>query len=167
MPNTKPGVFTLYRFWNYRQLLYVGRTTNPPARLKQHKQSKGWWESITHITLEHFGNDAALHKAESIAILSEQPMHNIEMPNWKIDSARAKETFVFVRERWGICNDEEYKQSLQADLDALRKKIVLLDMQNEELQKALELRAKLTDISFLQLQKVNLKDYVKFAEAQL
>ena len=151
MPDKKPGVFTLYRFWNYRQLLYVGRTTNPPARLKQHKQSKGWWESITHITLEHFGNDAALHKAESIAILAEEPLHNIEMPNWKIDYARAKQTAVFVRERWGISDNDEYNKSMHSELEALEKKVFLLNMQNEELKKALDIRAALMDVSVLEL----------------
>lgn len=110
MASKNPWVFTLYRFWHYRELLYVGKTTNPPARLKQHKQAKDWWREVTHITMQHFPNEAALHKAECIAILAEEPLYNIEKPNWIINPKRAIETARFVRQRWGISDDEEYQR---------------------------------------------------------
>ena len=110
MTSVSPRTFTLYRFWHYRDLLYVGKTTNPPARLKQHKKAKDWWETVTHITMEHHPNAASLHKAECIAILAERPAHNIDKPVWVINEERAKSTAVYVRERWGIPDIDEYKR---------------------------------------------------------
>ena len=102
------SLFTLYRFWHYRELLYVGKTTNPPARLKQHKADKSWWLMVTHQTMQHLPNQAALDKAEAIAILAEEPRFNVAMPVWVIDKNRAKQTAKEVRARWGIPDPEEY-----------------------------------------------------------
>lgn len=116
-PGGLPGTFTLYRFWHYRELLYVGKTTNPPARMKQHRADKSWWLEVTHQTMEHFDNSMALHKAESIAILAEKPRYNVAMPVWIIDEAKALETAKHVRQRWGIPDPNEY--SKPRELEAL------------------------------------------------
>lgn len=69
---------TLYRMWGPMGcLLYIGRTINPPSRLREHQASKDWWDDIEAITLEHFDTLDELIAAESAAIRDEHPVHNI------------------------------------------------------------------------------------------
>jgi predicted GIY-YIG superfamily endonuclease len=67
----------LYRFVDgLGQLLYVGITKNPAARLRRHGTDQIWWEQVTTIHLQRFGNRQQLLAAEKHAILHERPIYN-------------------------------------------------------------------------------------------
>lgn len=68
----------LYRFYDAGdRLLYVGITNSPPARFRQHRGGKDWWDTVTAITLERFHSRADLAAEERVAILVERPRYNI------------------------------------------------------------------------------------------
>lgn len=69
---------TLYRFYDAEGiLLYVGITGNLPLRLPHHNASKPWWADVAYITLEHFPERASAEAAETHAIQTEGPRHNV------------------------------------------------------------------------------------------
>lgn len=69
---------TLYRFFDAAgRLLYVGISSQPFARLMQHREDKPWWSDIASTKLEHFGDRALALAAELAAIKAENPLHNI------------------------------------------------------------------------------------------
>ena len=71
---------TLYRFFNANHdLLYVGITANPTARLKKHAAEKEWWLEIATVKMEHFSDRQSVLAAERAAIKSEHPLHNVRM----------------------------------------------------------------------------------------
>lgn len=68
---------TLYRHFSASgKLLYVGRTIDPPRRLRQHGD-KIWWQEVTRTTYEHgYESVEAVLTAETKAIKSEHPIWN-------------------------------------------------------------------------------------------
>lgn len=72
------GVHVLYRFYSATgQLLYVGKTTDPPKRFRQHSRDKDWWDEVASITMaEKYDTEAELLAAERRAIQIERPKHN-------------------------------------------------------------------------------------------
>lgn len=67
----------LYRFVDgLGQLLYVGITKNPAARLRRHGIDSFWWEQVSTIHLQRFANREQLRAAEQDAIITERPMYN-------------------------------------------------------------------------------------------
>jgi predicted GIY-YIG superfamily endonuclease len=77
---------TLYRFYDSTgRLLYVGITSNPVARFRQHRQDKVWWSDVADIKMQHFGSRTDLEMAEKIAIRDERPLWNV-MHARKVDS---------------------------------------------------------------------------------
>lgn len=72
---------TLYRFYDRTErLLYVGITSNPPARFVQHRQMKQWWELVETIKLSRFDTRREVIQAEAIAIRDEEPIFNVSHP---------------------------------------------------------------------------------------
>lgn len=70
----------LYRFYDANSvLLYIGITNNPPARFRQHRGAKSWWDAVANIKLETCGSRDALLAAERAAIKAEKPKYNIAM----------------------------------------------------------------------------------------
>jgi predicted GIY-YIG superfamily endonuclease len=68
---------TLYRFFDSNnQLLYVGISKFFEARLKQHYRNASWFFDSVSVTLEHFETREQVEQAESIAIKTENPLHN-------------------------------------------------------------------------------------------
>lgn len=68
---------TLYRFFNKsNELLYVGITSNPFARMSGHASDKHWFAEVTHATFEHYPTRKAVDAAETRAIRSEYPKYN-------------------------------------------------------------------------------------------
>lgn len=68
----------LYRFFDAEnELLYVGITCNPSARIKAHKSDKEWWADVASMTMEHFDTREELEEAERNAIRIERPRFNI------------------------------------------------------------------------------------------
>lgn len=71
--------YALYRLYGEEEtLLYVGMSMNLPARMTQHKVQKVWWQSVRHITVDHFDSRRAVLDAEREAIQSERPLWNIQ-----------------------------------------------------------------------------------------
>lgn len=69
---------TLYRLRDAADtLLYVGIAGNPGRRFEQHRADKPWWGNVTHIALEHHPTREAALEAETVAIRTENPLHNI------------------------------------------------------------------------------------------
>lgn len=67
----------LYRFFDTDdQLLYVGISSNPSIRFRDHGRSKDWWSEVASITLEHWPSRQAALDAEKQAIISERPRWN-------------------------------------------------------------------------------------------
>jgi len=71
---------TLYRFYDASdQLLYIGITLDPIARLRAHRATKGRrWAQIATITLEQFPDRTSIIRAEAEAIRNERPLWNIQ-----------------------------------------------------------------------------------------
>lgn len=67
----------LYRVRNAEgHLLYVGVSERPEYRWFSHRRQHGWWDEVSHYSLEwHDDREAAL-KAEAEAIRLERPRHN-------------------------------------------------------------------------------------------
>lgn len=69
----------LYRHWGKDgNLLYAGRTNNPPARLADHRGEAPWWSSVSWTTYERFSSLNALKTAEAQAIEDESPCWNVQ-----------------------------------------------------------------------------------------
>lgn len=68
----------LYRMFNTAdELLYVGVTLRPVARLRDHSKDKDWWSEVATIRLQSFPNRTLLLEAERAAIVSERPRFNV------------------------------------------------------------------------------------------
>jgi predicted GIY-YIG superfamily endonuclease len=68
---------TLYRFFDSDgRLLYVGISKFFEARLKQHYRNSSWFFDSVTCTLEHFDTREQVEQAESLAIKTENPIHN-------------------------------------------------------------------------------------------
>jgi hypothetical protein len=69
----------LYRHYNAKgELLYVGISLSAVNRLGQHKDHSHWFESITRVDIQQFGNRKYAMDAETLAIRNEKPKHNIK-----------------------------------------------------------------------------------------
>lgn len=62
------------------RLLYVGISMNLDGRLTKHRRA-AWWPSVVEITVQWFDGREAAKAAERLAILNEQPLHNVTRPN--------------------------------------------------------------------------------------
>lgn len=68
----------LYRFFDdQKNLLYIGITSDPATRFKQHSSHKTRWHTVATITLEHYPTRSDVEAAELHAIATEHPLHNI------------------------------------------------------------------------------------------
>lgn len=68
----------LYRFFGESdELLYVGISIHPFARMGQHRNDKSWWGEVVKVTIERHPNRDAVEKAERDAIKSEEPRYNV------------------------------------------------------------------------------------------
>lgn len=86
---------SLYRFYDHTgELLYVGVTINPGARLAKHKDTKTWWNEVARVDLETYPDRSALLVAEREAIKTEAPHYNIRM-NGNATAAPVEERIVW------------------------------------------------------------------------
>lgn len=68
----------LYRLFGAENvLLYVGITTNPASRWREHANIKTWWPLVARREVEWHDNRADALAAEAAAICDENPMYNI------------------------------------------------------------------------------------------
>lgn len=80
------GIFgnetALYRHFDADlNLLYVGISLSPLARLADHANGSSWFSRIWGITVERFGSRRAALYAEARAIADERPLYNKSRPN--------------------------------------------------------------------------------------
>lgn len=69
---------TLYRFYSEDDtVLYIGRTIDPVARFRQHRQDKPWWDEVVRIDIDRYETDEDLAVAERDAIKAERPRYNV------------------------------------------------------------------------------------------
>lgn len=69
---------TLYRFFDADgQLLYVGISARGAARWSEHAGDKPWWPKVAQTTTEHFASRPEAAAAETEAIRTERPRHNV------------------------------------------------------------------------------------------
>jgi hypothetical protein len=71
------GQPVVYRHWAGGTLQYVGSSEHFSRRQIQHRSKARWWESVTEITMVFYDTIAHARAAESMAIRSEHPAHNI------------------------------------------------------------------------------------------
>lgn len=76
MRDTTGRPCALYRHWRDSELLYVGISSDPVIRLKQHRLSTSWAATITDTTTEWFADRNEAARAERRAIQGEGPTHN-------------------------------------------------------------------------------------------
>lgn len=68
----------LYRFFDAGgALLYVGVTSDLRTRWDRHAAERAWWPFVASSTVEWLPSRAAALAAESAAIASESPLHNV------------------------------------------------------------------------------------------
>lgn len=76
MPNDTPT--TLYRLFDQAgDLLYVGISTRPLQRVREHSKGQTWWTEVASQTFEHHPTRSEAARAELAAIRTENPRHNI------------------------------------------------------------------------------------------
>ena len=69
----------LYRHFSEEgELLYVGVSLSPVHRLVGHRKGSHWFGLIRRVEIEEFATREEALKAETVAIISEQPLHNIQ-----------------------------------------------------------------------------------------
>jgi predicted GIY-YIG superfamily endonuclease len=74
---SESGRTGLYRLYNAAdEVIYIGISDDPVARMKQHAADKDWWPEVTRKTLVWYSSRTAAETAETIAIGLEQPKHN-------------------------------------------------------------------------------------------
>jgi predicted GIY-YIG superfamily endonuclease len=68
----------LYRMFSATgDLLYVGITSNPHLRFREHQKKQSWWPEVANIGIEHFSSREELAEAERRAITRERPLWNV------------------------------------------------------------------------------------------
>lgn len=108
----------LYRLFNDDNvLLYVGVSKSTIRRLAEHN-STTWWLDVASMTVEHFTDRAAALAAESVAVKTEAPLHNVRLtakwdsrlltPRDEADSEPIFLTVAETAERLRISNDTVY-----------------------------------------------------------
>lgn len=91
----------LYRHYDASgTLLYVGISLNTINRLSQHRDHSDWFNSITRVEMQHFPTRTEALQAETDAIRTEKPLHNIrkvpriiqqeEIPASRMDETRGE-----------------------------------------------------------------------------
>jgi hypothetical protein len=119
---------TLYRFFDSEgRLLYVGISKFFEARLKQHYRNSSWFFDSVSCTLEHFETREQVEQAESLAIKTENPIHNkagkpgyespmdhfAKIKSWAYDNVQSDDVHTKLLETLKSCLDEsgaDYKR---------------------------------------------------------
>jgi excinuclease UvrABC nuclease subunit len=75
----------LTQFWVYRlfsatgDLLYVGYTCDPRARMNSHASTKTWWPEVASNTFIQYGTRSEALAEEKRAVRDEGPRYNIQL----------------------------------------------------------------------------------------
>jgi predicted GIY-YIG superfamily endonuclease len=77
MPET-PERTALYRLYDAEdQLLYIGISSSPTRRWRQHERDKGWWPQVAKLVMVWLDSRLDAQSAEGHAIKAEGPLHNV------------------------------------------------------------------------------------------
>lgn len=69
---------TLYRLYDEGgDLLYVGISTRPLQRVREHSKGQVWWTEVASQTFQHYPTRTEAAAAELHAIRTENPKHNV------------------------------------------------------------------------------------------
>ena len=68
--------FTLYRFWDGKELLYIGKSIKAFDRFKQHERTSPFYSLSDSVTMERYSTQEELDAAEVEAIRKEKPKYN-------------------------------------------------------------------------------------------
>lgn len=133
----------VYRF--FRQdgaLLYVGVTNDLGTRFVAH-QGKPWWSQASDSTVEAHGNRALALAAEAMAILEENPLHNVQRPSPdKAEQLRIRAIGVRASEISPydpvaiLAKAHDRIEELEADLRAVRKALTAVSVERDKLAAA-------------------------------
>lgn len=69
-----------------RVVLYVGVTSNPRRRMREHRASKPWWHKVAQVGWMEFPTRAAALAAESYLIGWLRPPYNVAHEAWRATS---------------------------------------------------------------------------------
>lgn len=79
-PSNMLGQTAVYRFYSRSgELLYVGLTDSPERRFAQHRLTQEWWGDVQTVELEWHPARSDAFKAETAAIKTESPLHNVKL----------------------------------------------------------------------------------------
>lgn len=116
-------------------LIYVGISTDPARRWKEHACEKQWWRDEVHRkTFEWYDSNEDAARAEAAAIRNESPTRNLTLPdldgspNYRLRTPRPRRTntlrtrkFVVADELWEHFSDAVERSS---DPEADRSKVL-------------------------------------------
>ncbi|WP_327223072.1 GIY-YIG nuclease family protein [Streptomyces platensis] len=75
---------SLYRFYSADQeLLYVGISRNLPDRWNWHRLKTAWYSRARHVAVSFYAERGDAFRAESAAIRTQDPLHNVMRPKPK------------------------------------------------------------------------------------
>jgi excinuclease UvrABC nuclease subunit len=100
-----PERTALYRLYDADDvLLYVGVTSDPKRRFRDHRAKRPWWNEVARNSIEWFSTEFRALQAEVQAIGAETPKYNIRSTEaWKAQqSATAKAVSPEARCRRGV-----------------------------------------------------------------
>ncbi len=85
--------YRLYRCYDVRgDLLYVGQSSDPQARMRHHACVMTWWPEVGRVVVctSGFEREADARRAEALAIAWEAPRENVHGAiRWKLTAKRA------------------------------------------------------------------------------
>lgn len=89
MPNSQRTA--LYRLYNAEgNLLYIGISSDPSRRFRDHRSRHSWWGEVTNHSLEWFEIEFHALLAEVRAISTEAPRYNVRSTSrWKAQQSEA------------------------------------------------------------------------------
>lgn len=109
---------SLYRHFNARGvLLYVGVSNSPLYRFKSHRNYSHWSDEIVRMDIEHFPCRKSAFAAETAAIKSEKPRHNVrQKPKPKIKLNPTLQQKGDLCRIWGSALDGKHILKRSADI---------------------------------------------------
>lgn len=93
--------FYVYRYYDADDvLLYIGFTSDPHTRWRQHQRNSAWAKDAATVRVERYAYEDLARSAERAAIWSESPLHNIKSTPMDSQNMAAAS-----RERWSAARD--------------------------------------------------------------
>tara|TARA_Y100000361_G_scaffold142463_1_gene148525 strand:- start:284 stop:784 length:501 start_codon:yes stop_codon:yes gene_type:complete len=119
---------TLYRHFDInKKLLYVGISSRPWTRLKEHKISP-WYDKIHNITLQQYENREKAIKAEREAVIKENPLFNVQRFKTYKEQKRKEKEIIDNSKLKFISNVVHFKMSYSLQEVRQITKLTMLDI---------------------------------------